>query len=53
MTFADLGTGEAIFLDANLFVYHFVSDPVYGAACSQLLQRVENQESGALPPRTS
>jgi len=42
MTFADLGTGEAIFLDANLFVYHFVSDPVYGAACSQLLQRVEN-----------
>lgn len=44
MTFADLGAGEAIFLDANPFVYHFVSDPLYGAACSQLLQRVENQE---------
>jgi len=42
MTFADLGAGEAIFLDANPFVYHFVSDPLYGAACSQLLQRVEN-----------
>ena len=44
MTFADLGAGETIFLDANLFVYHFVADPLYGAACSQLLQRVENQE---------
>jgi predicted nucleic acid-binding protein len=44
MTFADLVAGEAVFLDANPFVYHFVSDPQYGAACSQLLQRVENQE---------
>ena len=44
MTFADLVAGEAIFLDANPFVYHFVADPQYGAACSQLLQRVENQE---------
>ena len=34
MTFADLGAGETIFLDANLFVYHFVADPLYGAACS-------------------
>ncbi len=44
MTFADLVAGEAIFLDANPFVYHFVADPEYGAACSQLLQRIENQE---------
>jgi predicted nucleic acid-binding protein len=44
MTFADLIAGEAIFLDANPFVYHFVADPRYGAACSQLLQRVEHQE---------
>jgi predicted nucleic acid-binding protein len=44
MTFADLLAGEAIFLDANTLVYHFVSDPVYGAACSQLLQRIENKE---------
>ena len=42
MTFADLLAGEAIFLDANTLVYHFVSDPLYGAACSQLLQRIEN-----------
>jgi hypothetical protein len=33
MTFANLAAGEAIFLDANPFVYHFVSDPRYGAAC--------------------
>ena len=44
MTFANLAAGEAIFLDANPFVYHFVSDPRYGAACSQLLQCIENQE---------
>lgn len=44
MTFADLIAGEAIFLDANPFVYHFVADPQYGAASSHLLQRVENQE---------
>lgn len=44
MTFADLLAGEAIFLDANTLVYHFVSDRLYGAACSQLLQRIENQE---------
>jgi predicted nucleic acid-binding protein len=44
MTFADLIAGEAIFLDANPFVYHFVADPQYGAACSQLPRRIENQE---------
>ena len=32
MTFADLLPGEAIFLDANTRVYHFVSDPLDGAA---------------------
>jgi predicted nucleic acid-binding protein len=44
MTFDDLGAGEASFLDANAFVYHFVSDPQFGAACGRLLRRVENQE---------
>ena len=39
-----LVAGGAIFLDANPFVYHFVSDPQYGAACSGLLQRIEDQE---------
>jgi hypothetical protein len=38
MTFADLVAGDVIFLDANTLVYHFTSDLVFGAACSQLLQ---------------
>ena len=44
MTFADLQQGDAVFIDANTFIYHFTPDPVLGSPCSQLLQRVENQE---------
>lgn len=44
MTFADLVAGDAVFVDANIFVFHFAPDPVLRAACSQLLQRIENQE---------
>jgi predicted nucleic acid-binding protein len=44
MTFADLVPGDAVFLDANTLVYHFTSDPQFGSACGQLLQRIENQE---------
>jgi predicted nucleic acid-binding protein len=44
MTFADLVAGDSVFLDANTLVYHFTSDPIYGLACGQLLQRIENQE---------
>lgn len=44
MIFADLVAGDAVFLDANILVYHFTLDPVWGPACGQLLQRIENQE---------
>jgi predicted nucleic acid-binding protein len=44
MTFADLAAGDAFFIDANIFVYHFGSGPIAGLACSQIIQRVENQE---------
>jgi predicted nucleic acid-binding protein len=44
MTFADLLPGESVFLDANTLVYHFAAHATFGAACTQLLQRVENQE---------
>ena len=44
MTFADLVSGDAIFLDANTLIYHFALDPQYGPACSQPLQRIENQD---------
>lgn len=44
MTFADLPAGASIFLDANPLVYHFAPDPKFGAASSQLLARIVNQE---------
>jgi predicted nucleic acid-binding protein len=44
MIFADLQLGDAVFLDANTFIYHAAPDPVLGPPCSQLLQRLENQE---------
>ena len=44
MIFADLQLGDAVFLDANAFIYHSAPDPILGPPCSQLLQRIENQE---------
>jgi predicted nucleic acid-binding protein len=44
MIFADLQAGDAVFLDANTFVYHAAPDPILGPPCSHLLQRIENQE---------
>ena len=34
MSFADLPAAEAIFLDANTFVYHFTHNSQFGAACT-------------------
>ena len=47
MIFADLQAGQAVFLDANVFVYHSTHDPQYGAACTDLLDRCERQEISA------
>jgi predicted nucleic acid-binding protein len=44
MIFADLVAGDSVFVDANSLIYHFAPDPVLGPPCSQLLQRIENQE---------
>ncbi|MGH7170894.1 MAG: type II toxin-antitoxin system VapC family toxin [Gemmataceae bacterium] len=44
MTFLDLVAGDAVFLDANTFVYHFAPDPRWSNSCGQLLQRIQNQE---------
>jgi predicted nucleic acid-binding protein len=44
MTFADLPAGGSVFLDSNTFIYHFISDPNYGAACTSLLERLERHE---------
>jgi predicted nucleic acid-binding protein len=40
-TFADLPPGASVFLDANVFVYHFEPHPLLGAACNQLIQSIE------------
>jgi hypothetical protein len=34
MTFADLLSGAAVFLDANTLIYHFANHPQYGPACT-------------------
>jgi predicted nucleic acid-binding protein len=41
MTFAELAHGDSVFLDANIFVYHFEPHAVFGPPCTVLLKRVE------------
>jgi predicted nucleic acid-binding protein len=44
MTFQDLVAGDAVFIDANTFVYYFAPDPKWSGPCGQLLQRIQNQQ---------
>jgi predicted nucleic acid-binding protein len=44
MTFAHLPSGAAVFLDANIFVYHFGPHAAFGPACTDLLERISRQE---------
>src|SRR5207237_766764 len=44
MIFANLQAGEAVFVDANILVYHFEPHLIHGAACTALLKRIELQE---------
>jgi predicted nucleic acid-binding protein len=44
MIFTDLPAGASVFLDANTLLYHFTADANYGAACTELLERIERQE---------
>jgi predicted nucleic acid-binding protein len=44
MNFANLATGDVLFVDANTFTYHFEPHARWGPACTQLLQRIENQQ---------
>ena len=44
MTFTDLQNGDAVFVDANVFIYHFTNHPRYGAACTALVERIELKE---------
>ena len=42
MNFASLASGDSVFLDANVFVYDFGPDPVFGPPSKALLKRIEN-----------
>jgi predicted nucleic acid-binding protein len=44
MKFDELPAGQPIFVDANTLIYHFSSHPRYGAACTDLVERVERKE---------
>jgi predicted nucleic acid-binding protein len=44
VTFDQLPSGTAIFIDANCLVYAVVADPRYGPSCKRLLERVDNQD---------
>jgi predicted nucleic acid-binding protein len=44
MTFDDIPTGSAVFVDANIFIYYFEPHPVLGPPCQQLLLRIENND---------
>jgi predicted nucleic acid-binding protein len=41
MNFANLSPGDAIFLDANVIVYDFGPDPIFGPPSKALLKRIE------------
>ncbi|MGO8747779.1 MAG: type II toxin-antitoxin system VapC family toxin [Thermoguttaceae bacterium] len=41
MILADLAAGRSVFVDANVLVYYFAPDPVFGPHCAPLLQRIE------------
>ena len=40
MTFLHIPGNVAVFIDANIFIYHFAPDPVLGPACQQLFDHI-------------
>ncbi len=44
MNFQSIPAGIDLFLDANTLVYHFSNHPSYGAACTDLLERIESKK---------
>src|SRR5947208_16806296 len=44
MNFTSIPTGDAVFVDANVLIYHFTNDPKYGTDCTQLVRRIELQQ---------
>jgi predicted nucleic acid-binding protein len=48
MTLADVPTGSAVFVDANILIFALTNHPAHGAPCDAFLDRVENQEITAV-----
>ena len=44
LTLAEIRAGAGVFLDANVFVYHFAPHPVLQPSCQQLLERCATEE---------
>jgi predicted nucleic acid-binding protein len=44
MTLDQVPSGTQVFLDANILIYHFTAHATYGAACTRLVERVEQQD---------
>lgn len=44
MTFADLVTGDTVFVDANTLIHLFQPHPQLGPFSHQLIQRIDNQD---------
>ena len=48
MKLDDFNLSESIFVDANIFIYVSQSEPIYGRACIDFLERVEYMEIKAI-----
>ncbi len=44
VTLAEIPGGAAVFLDANVLVYHFAPHPSLHAACQELLEQCAREE---------
>jgi predicted nucleic acid-binding protein len=45
---SDLLNGSRVFIDANVFLYHFGKHPVWQPACQQFLERISRGEIAGL-----
>ena len=44
MKLADVPSGTRVFLDANILVYAFTSEPTFGTPCIDFLERIEQRD---------
>jgi predicted nucleic acid-binding protein len=40
MTFIKIPANVSVFIDANIFIYYFAPDPVFGPECQVLMERI-------------